>query len=142
MELLAGEDHNEVLYVTELYTDPSYDFDGPVEALPSWFFFLLNGPTLSFHTLRSAVAELNNWGDIAEIERYRYLDDTKRELDAKLDQVRAQLYLAEERLQGCRHRIEAARISDKVGHLEGRAHTCFQLSRKSQPHHCTHFNPL
>src|SRR5579863_9846726 len=51
VELLAGEDHNEVPYVTELYADPSYDFDGPVEALPSWFFFLLNGPTPSFHTL-------------------------------------------------------------------------------------------
>src|SRR5579863_6781570 len=75
VELLAGEDHNEIPYVTELYADPSYDFDGPVEAMPSWFFFLLNGPTPSFHTLRSAVAELDNWGDIAKVERYRHLDD-------------------------------------------------------------------
>src|SRR5579863_3141245 len=142
VELLAGEDHNEVPYVTELYANPSYDFDGPVEALPSWFFFLLNGPTPSFHTLRSAVAELDNWGDIAEIERYRLLDDTKRELDAKLDQVCAQLFLAEERLQACRHRVEATRISDKVGHIEGRAHSRFQLGRKSQPRNRTRFNPL
>ena len=141
VELLAGEDHNEVPYVTELYADPSYDFDRPVEAMPSWFFFLLNGPTPSFHTLRSAVAELDNWGDITEIERYRHLDDTKRELDAKLDQVRAQLFLAEEHLQGCHHRIEA-RISNKVGHLEGRAHSRFQLGRKSQPRNRTRFNPL
>src|SRR5579863_730887 len=142
VELLAGEDHNEVPYVTELYADPSYDFDGPVEALPSWFFFLLNGPTPSFHTLRSAVAELDNWGDIAEIKRYRHLDDTKCELDAKLDQVRAQLILAEEQLQACCHRLEAARIADKVGHLEGRAHARYQLGRKSQPRHRTCFNPL
>src|SRR5579863_1562216 len=142
VELLAGEDHHEIPYVTELYADPSYNFDGPVEAMPSWFFFLLNGPTPLFHTLCSAVAELDNWGDIAEIERYRHLNDTKRKLDAKLDQVRAQLILAEERLQGCRHRIEAACISDKVGHLEGRAHARFQLSRKSQPRTCTRFNPL
>src|SRR5579863_310935 len=142
VELLAGEDHNEVPYVTELYTDPSYDFDRPVEAMPSWFFFLLNGPTPSFHTLCSAVAELDNWGDIAEIERYRHLDNTKRELDAKLNQVRAQLFLAEERLQACRHRLEAARITDKVGHLEGRAHARYQLGHKSQPRHRTRFNPL
>jgi len=70
VELLAGEDHNEVLYITELYADPSYDFDRPVEAMPSWFFFLLNGTTLSFHTLCSTVAELDNWGDIAKVERY------------------------------------------------------------------------
>src|SRR5579863_6297830 len=68
VELLVEEDHNEVPYVTELYADPSYDFNGPVKAMPSWFFFLLNGPTLSFHTLRSAVAELDNWGDIAKIK--------------------------------------------------------------------------
>src|SRR5579863_2234980 len=142
VELLAGEDHNEVPYVTELYANHSYDFDGPVEAMPSWFFFLLNGPTPSFHTLRSAIAELDNWGDIAEVEQYRHLDDTKRELDVKLDQVRAQLFLAEEHLQGCRHHIEAARISDKVGHLEGRAHSRFQLGHKSQPHNRTRFNPL
>src|SRR5579863_2951607 len=110
--------------------------------MPSWFFFLLNGLTPSFHTLRSAVAELDNWGDIAEVERYRHLDDTKHELDAKLDQVRAQLFLAKERLQGCCHCIEAARISDKVRHLEGRAHARFQLGRKSQPHNRTRFNPL
>src|SRR5579863_8042386 len=35
VELLAGEDHNEVPYVTELYADPSYDFNGPVKAMPS-----------------------------------------------------------------------------------------------------------
>jgi len=142
VELLAGEEHNKVPYVTELYTDPSYNFNGPVEAMPSWFFFLIHGPTPSFHTLRSAVAELDNWGDITEIERYRHLDDTKRELDAKLDQVHAQLFLAEERLQGCHHRIEAARISNKVRHLEGRAHSRFQLGRKSQPRNRTRFNPL
>src|SRR5579863_4943543 len=68
VELLAREEHNEIPYVTELYADPSYDFDRPVEAMPSWFFFLLNGPTPSFHTLRTAVAELDNWGDIAEVE--------------------------------------------------------------------------
>src|SRR5579863_7839750 len=113
VELLAGEDHNEVPYVTELYANPSYDFDGPVKAMPSWFFFLLNGLTPSFHTLCSAVAELDNWGDIAKVERYQHLDDIKRELDVKLDQVRTQLFLAEERLQACRHRIEAARISNK-----------------------------
>src|SRR5579863_5871678 len=140
VELLTGEDHNEVPYVTELYADPSYDFDGPFGAMPSWFFFLLNSLTPSFYTLHSAVAELDNWGDITEVERYRHLDNTKRELDAKLDQVRAQLFLAEECLQGCRHRIEAARISDKVGHLEGRAHAHFQLGHKSQPCNRTRFN--
>src|SRR5579863_9690988 len=35
VELLAREDHNEVLYITELYADPSYDFNEPVEAMPS-----------------------------------------------------------------------------------------------------------
>src|SRR5579863_7900292 len=142
VELLAGEEHNEVPYVTELYADPSYEFDGPVEALPSWFFFLLDGLTPSFHTLCSAVVELNNWGDIAKVKQYRHLNNTKRELDAKLNQVCAQLFLAEERLQAYRYHIEAACISNKVGHLEGRAHARFQLGCKFQPCNYTCFNPL
>src|SRR5579863_3229505 len=142
VELLTREDHNEVPYITELYADPSYDFDGPVEAMPFWFFFLLNSPTPSFHTLCSTVAELDNWGDIAKVEQYQHLDDTKHKLNAKLDQVCSQLFLAEECLQACHHHIEAARIADKVGHLEGQAHAHFQLECKSQPHHHTCFNPL
>src|SRR5579863_9993339 len=51
VELLAGEDHNEVPYVTELYADPSYNFDGPVEAMPSLLWPQAPKSTLSSYCL-------------------------------------------------------------------------------------------
>ena len=131
VELLTGEDHDELPFVTELYAQPSYDIEGPVEAMPSWFFQLLNGPNPAFHTLREAVVKLDNWNEFAEIQRFRYLDDEQRQLNKRLSQVRAELDLVEERLQSSRHRIEAAHIPDKVGHLEGRAYPRCQLGRRS-----------
>src|SRR5487761_1034975 len=91
VELLTGEDHDEMLFVSELYAQPSYDVEGPVEALPGWFYQLLNGPTPSFHSLHDAIAELDNWNDFAEIQRFHYLDDERRQLDKRLSQVRAEL---------------------------------------------------
>ena len=35
VELLSGEDHKETPYVVELYASPSYQYDTPVEAIPS-----------------------------------------------------------------------------------------------------------
>ena len=96
VELLMGEDHDKMPFVTKLYAQPSYDIEGPVEALPSWFFQLLNGPTPSVHTLHDAVAKLDNWNEFAEIQRFRYLDDERRQLDKRLSQVRAELDLVEE----------------------------------------------
>ena len=95
VKLLTGEDHDEMPFVTELYAQPSYDIEGPVEALPGWFYQLLNGATPSFHTLRDAVAKLDNWNDFAEIQQFRYLDDERRQLDKCLSQIRAELDLVE-----------------------------------------------
>ena len=135
MEILTGEDHGEIPFITELYAQPSYNIEGPVEAMPSWFHQLLNGPHPSFHTLRDAVAELDNWNDFAEIQRFRYLDDERHQLDKRLHQVRSELDLVEERLQSSRHCIETARIPDKVGHLEGRAYPRCQLARRGVRRH-------
>src|SRR5487761_1712035 len=135
VELLTGEDNDEMPFVTKLYAQPSYDIEGPVEAMPSWFHQLLNGPHPSFHTLRDAVAELDNWNDFAEIQRFRYLDDERHQLDKRLHQVRSELDLVEERVQSSRHRIEAARIPEKVGHLEGRSYPRCQLRHCGVRHH-------
>ena len=133
VELLSGEDHKETPYVVELYASPSYQYDTPVEAIPSWFFHLLNGPTPTYHTLRSAIADLDKWETLAEVERYRSLDDQRRDLQNELDYISAELRLCEDRQQACRHRIEAARIPDEVGHLEGRAFPRSQLGRRRGP---------
>jgi hypothetical protein len=119
--LRAGKDHNEDSYAVELYLSPNYSSACAAEPLPCWFNTLLNGPTPAFHTLRTAVANLEHWEASAELERFHRLDDRLRYLRDELAIVQSEVHLVEDDLATCRHRIEAARIPSKIPNLEGRA---------------------
>jgi hypothetical protein len=73
--LLPGKEHNEEPYAVDLYLSPNYSSTDVAEPLPCWFQTLLVGPTPTFHTLRRAIADLNNWNASAELERYHRQDD-------------------------------------------------------------------
>jgi hypothetical protein len=107
--------------VTELFLSPDYSLQDVTDPIPIWFNTLLNGPTPAYHTLRRAIADLDNWNATAEIERYRQQDDRLRHLCDELAIVQAEVHLAEDDLTACRYRIEAARIPSHIPNLEGRA---------------------
>jgi hypothetical protein len=121
--LRAGKDHNKDSYAVELYLSPDYSSACTAEPLPCWFNTLLNSPTPAFHTLRTAVANLEHWEASAELEQFRRLDDHLRHLRDELAIVQSEVHLVEDDLAACRHRIEAARIPSKIPNLEGRAWT-------------------
>jgi hypothetical protein len=121
VELLAGRDPGEHRYVVELYAQPDYTLDEPAGPLPVWFLQLLRGPGAAFLTLTDAVEKLCDWQLEAEVYRYRELDDTRCDIAAQLDSIRAELDLQEEQLAACRYRIEASRLADRVKNLEGRS---------------------
>ena len=75
----------------------------------------------AYHTLRHAIANLNNWNTTAEVERYCRQDDQLHHLRNELTIVQAEVHLAEDDLVACRYRIEAARIPTRISNLEGRA---------------------
>jgi hypothetical protein len=119
--LLPGKEQNEELYAVDLYLSPDYSSTDVAEPLPCWFNTLLIGPTPTFHTLRRAVANLNDWNATAELERYHRQDDRLRHLRDELAIVQAKVHLAEDDLAATRHRIEASRIPSRIPNLEGRA---------------------
>jgi hypothetical protein len=73
--LLPGKEHHEEPYAIDLYLSPNYSSSDVAEPLPIWFNTLLIGPTPAFHTLRRAVADLDDWNATAELECYRRQDD-------------------------------------------------------------------
>jgi hypothetical protein len=73
--LLPRKEHNEEPYAVDLYLSPNYSSMDVAEPLPCWFQTLLVGPTPAFHTLRRAVADLDDWNASAELECYRRQDD-------------------------------------------------------------------
>jgi hypothetical protein len=119
--LLPRKEHNEEPYAVDLYLSPNYSSTDVAEALPCWFQTLLTGPTPTFHTLRCAIADLDNWNASAELECYHRQDDRLRHLRDELAIVQAEVHLAEDDLAATRHRLEASRIPSRIPNLEGRA---------------------
>jgi hypothetical protein len=68
-ELLVGGSRDEEPYVVSLYASPDYTSSEPVELLPAWFTYLINGPAAEYHAFRDAVGRLNKWEYLAEVER-------------------------------------------------------------------------
>jgi hypothetical protein len=121
--LLLGKEQHEDPYAVDLYLSPNYSSSDVAEPLPCWFNTLLIGPTPTFHTLRRAVADLDDWNATAELERYHHQDDRLRHLRDELAIVQAEVHLAEDDLAATRHHLEAAHIPSHIPNLEGRAWT-------------------
>jgi hypothetical protein len=58
--LLPGKEHHEEPYTINLFLSPDYSSQDVAEPIPTWFNTLLNGPTPAYHTLRRAIANLND----------------------------------------------------------------------------------
>jgi hypothetical protein len=119
--LLPEKEQHEEPYAVDLYLSPDYSSSDIVEPLPIWFNTLLIGLTPAFHTLRHAVADLNDWNATAELERFRRQDDRLRHLRNELAIIQAEVHLTEDDLAATRYRLEAAHILSHIPNLEGRA---------------------
>jgi hypothetical protein len=117
--LLAGKEHNEDPYTVDLYLSPDYSSSDVAKPLPCWFNMLLNSPTPAYHTLRHAVANLNDWNASTKIECFQRTNNCLRHLRDELTIVQAKVYLIEDDLVACRHCIEATHIPARILNLEG-----------------------
>jgi hypothetical protein len=118
---LPGKEHHKEPYATDLFLSPDYSSSDVAEPLPVWFNTLLNGPTPAYHTLRHAVADLDDWNTTAEIERYRRKDDRLHHLCDELALIQAEVHLVEDDLAACCYCIEATCIPSHIPNLEGQA---------------------
>jgi hypothetical protein len=58
---------NEQPHIIDLYASLDFSVDSPIEALPSWFRYMLMGPGGDFQILQQAMADTDNWGLAREI---------------------------------------------------------------------------
>jgi hypothetical protein len=113
-ELLAGRGEQEEPYVVSLYASPDYTSSEPVEPLPAWFTYLINGPAAEYHAFRDAVGRLDKWEYLAEVKRIRQYAERRREILNEVKLLNAELQYNDDKFASCRHRIEAARIPEMV----------------------------
>jgi hypothetical protein len=119
MELLAEREPGEPTYITDLFLWPNYT-ENPTETAAPWFLALLTSQDGGFHTLAEEARRLNNPATVAEIFRYRKLDEERTRLTTELNRISDALSTTCDHLDGCRHRMEWAQIPRLLGHLEDR----------------------
>ncbi len=83
------------LYAPKEYYDDNND--DPVGALPGWFLSALVGSGTTFATIHHAFNQLpsNNWGFVAEVDRYRAMDEQCQSLASQIDLLEQEIQMAQ-----------------------------------------------
>ena len=85
--LAKGEEEARII---ELYATPDYTSDKPLEPLPTWLRRRLWGNHATYSILEDAVNDLDDWGLLADIHRYRQFDQDNAYLVQKLELLEAE----------------------------------------------------
>jgi hypothetical protein len=105
--------------ITEIFASPDERFTGAYQPMPLWFRQLLTGPGPLYQTLHDGVAETNDWGALADLDRFCTLDNEVGTLAAVLDRTQCDYDAAKFARGLAQSRLEASRIHIKVPYLEG-----------------------
>jgi hypothetical protein len=109
VEMLAGREAEESVYVTQLYLMPDYSSPS-AEPMPPWFLQLLCGPSAGFNVLTLASYTLDQWAVHAEILCYRENDEERRVIETEVAELTGQLAVLQERLDNGRACLEASEV--------------------------------
>src|SRR5258707_12601269 len=105
--------------ITDLYAPRVYyddDNEDPAGALPAWFIAALGGSRTTYATLRREFDKLavHNWGFVAEIDRYRAMDEQCQSLCTQVDLLEQELQTARLERGLSKGRLEAAKADRQV----------------------------
>src|SRR5258707_11129021 len=103
----------------DLYAPKEYyndNDDDPAGALPIWFLSALVGSGTTFAALCRAFNQLptNNWGFVAEVDRYRLMDKQYQSLAAQVDLIQQEMEAARMEQNLSKGRLEAAKADQYV----------------------------
>src|SRR5258707_3257930 len=109
--------------ITNLYAPKVYyndDDEDPAGALPAWFISALSGSGTTFTTLCRKFDKLaiHNWGFVAEIDRYRAMDEQCQALCSQIHLLDQELQMARLERGLSKGRLEAAKADCQVRHLQ------------------------
>ena len=115
--LHSGYKGKEDAHIIELYASPDYVSDKPLEPLPTWLHRRLWGDRTSYSILEDAVNDLDDWGLLADIHRYRQFNQDNAYLVQKLELLEAERESIVKNRALIEDRLVHARLSEKVKHL-------------------------
>src|SRR5258707_3504653 len=105
------------LYAPKVYYDD--DDEDPARALPAWFIAALGGSGTTYATLHREFDKLaiHNWGFVAEIDRYRAMDEQCQSLCSQIDLLKQELQMACLKRGLSKARLEAAKADRQDCHF-------------------------
>ena len=115
--LHSGAKSEEDAQIIELYASPDYASDKPLEPLPTWLRRRLWGDCTTYAILEDAVNNLDDWGLLTDIHRYRQFDQDNAYLVQKLELLeveRESIIKNQALIEDC---LIHAQLSEKVKHL-------------------------
>ena len=95
-----------------------------------WLQHLLAVSNGNNHVVHAALLDLDEWGLQADAERYKRYADARARVHNEMQLLEAEDAFYREELASIVHRMEAARIMDKLGHLQA-AEEGEQVGRRS-----------
>ena len=98
--MVAGRDHNDPVYVSEIFLAPDYS-QIPADPMGPWFLQLLTGAPARFNALAEAAHELADWEPYAEIIHYRQWEQECWLLDAEISELTSRVALLQEGIDNC-----------------------------------------
>ena len=86
----SGANSEEDARIIELYASPNYSSDKPFEPLPTWLRHRLWGDCATYAILKDTVNDLDDWGLLTDVHRYRQFDQDNAYLVQKLELLEAE----------------------------------------------------
>jgi hypothetical protein len=118
VEMLAGREAEESVYVTQLYLTPDYSSPS-AKPMPPWFLQLLCRPSTGFNVLASASYALDQWAVHAKVLRYRENNEERRIIETEVAELTSRLAVLQERLDNGRAHLEVSEVPRMLQNLEG-----------------------
>jgi hypothetical protein len=101
-------------HITEVYAIPDYGTNTNPEPLPHWVSKVLVAEGAKFHMFREAVAELDDWGLLADVQRHRSITDRLHDVRFRLDALSWESDSLINQRDLCEFRLEGARLAERV----------------------------
>jgi hypothetical protein len=113
-----GQPASEDPWVFEVYTQPLLEPEHPITAIPSWYRHLALGLSAGFAMLAKATAATGHLGLLAEVLRWRHLDEQLQGTCAKLEALEGDILMLQSNMGLCKSRLVGAQAYQHVPSLE------------------------
>ena len=106
----------------ELVAAPYGELTEFPEILPAWLVHLLGTDSAAFPTVLREAARLDDWGLVADLERYHALDARVRAISRQCEQLHAEESDILQQVRLCHYRLSRANAGTRLGGCEALDH--------------------